>query len=238
MARPILYCALALACACATPAPPPAASAPPSPTAVVILRADVGAPTPAPAAASSAQSSEPAPVDGTVAETAPPPGESPPDLAARPDQMAALAAAPAQVDAPASASGPTPAVLPPSARLVRGLTPTPDVVASSPALAPETAAGPGADYARAIKLVQDSRKAPATQTLQARIDATIARAREKGSEVEVLGWQASLKGSTDLYQVTFTARENRQGVRAEWEANVATGEVRAVNPVAQALESS
>ena len=60
----------------------------------------------------------------------------------------------------------------------------------------------------------------------------------KGGEIEVLGWQASLKGSTDLYQVTFTARENRQGVRAELEANLVTGEVRAVNPVAQTFENS
>jgi hypothetical protein len=40
-----------------------------------------------------------------------------------------------------------------------------------------------------------------------------------------------------VYQVTFIVRENRQGLRAEWEANLATGEVRPVNAVAEALET-
>jgi hypothetical protein len=53
-----------------------------------------------------------------------------------------------------------------------------------------------------------------------------------------VGWQAGLKGSADVYQVTFTLRENRQGLRAEWEVNVASGEVRPTNPLSQALDGA
>src|SRR5581483_4264068 len=117
------------------------------------------------------------------------------------------------------------------------LSPTPNVLASSPSLADAARGGGGADYAGAIKLVQDSRKAPGAARLAERVDAVLARERSRGSEIEVEGWQAGLKGSTDLYQVTFVVRENRQGLRAEWEANVATGEVHPVNAIAEALET-
>jgi hypothetical protein len=140
--------------------------------------------------------------------------------------------------APAVAEKPTAATLPPSARLVIALTPSPNVVASSPVLG---GAGPSSgtiDYQRALKLVQDSRKAAGAERLEERINAAIARARGTGSEVEVVGWQAGLKGSADVYQVTFTLRENRQGLRAEWEVNVATGEVRPINPLAQAIDDA
>jgi hypothetical protein len=152
-----------------------------------------------------------------------------------PEDARALAAVPEGTVVP---SGPTAVVLPPSARLAVALTPTPDVVASSPSLAGGSPAIGSADYAGAIKLVQDSRKAPGAPRLSERIEAAIARAQATGSEIEVLGWQAALKGSTDTYQVTFSLRENRQGLRAEWEVNMASGEVRSVNGLAEALDAS
>jgi hypothetical protein len=155
------------------------------------------------------------------------------------DAAAALAVAPPlEASSGAPVTAPAPVVLPPSARLVAALTPTPNVVASSPALAPGAPVVAGIDYARAIKLVQDTRKSASTPRLEERIEATVVRARGSGSEIEVLGWQAALKGSTNLYQVTFMLRQDRQGVRAEWEANLATGEVRAVNSFAESLEAS
>jgi hypothetical protein len=168
-------------------------------------------------------------------ELAPTPTAVALDPIARPDDTAALASAPEDM---APAARPTAAVLPPSARMVLALTPTPAVLASSPVLAPGAVTiGVAPDYARAIKLVQDVRKAPGSPRLEERIDAAVAQARAAGSEVEVLGWQAALKGSTEVYQVTFALRLNRQGMRAEWEANLRTGEVHATNPLAEALEA-
>ena len=86
--------------------------------------------------------------------------------------------------------------------------------------------------------MQDARKAPTTPRLEERIDSAIARARSSGSDVAVVGWQATLKGTTTVYQVTFALRENRQGLRAEWEVDLATGVVRAANPLAEALEGA
>ncbi len=211
---------LLLSCTVATPVSPPAAPQ---------------APLTAPAGASRA----PTPLPGASPVRPEATSAAEPQLPSRSDEAQALATAPSsEAGAPALPAPPTAAVLPPSARLVRGATPTPDVVASSPALAPGAVAPAGVDYTRAIKLVQDSRKDPTQPRLEERIEAALNRARATGSEIEVLGWQAALKGSVEVYQVTFMLRENRQGLRAEWEANLATGEVRPVNAVAEVLEAS
>jgi hypothetical protein len=234
--RPALGAALALVLGCSVP-PSPAASVVPTPSPVVILRAPGADPIPGVPAG-------PPPLGDRRDEGAPSPASPAPDDAvteefSKPDETAALAAAPpVDAAAPAVAEKPTAVTLPPSARLVIASVPTPNVVASSPVLA---GAGPSSgtlDYQRALKLVQDSRKAAGAERLEERINAAIARARGTGSEVEVLGWQAGLKGSADVYQVTFTLRENRQGMRAEWEVNVASGEVRSTNPLAQALDGA
>jgi hypothetical protein len=112
------------------------------------------------------------------------------------------------------------------------------VLASSPSLGSAVRTAASADYASAIKLAQDSRKGPGTPRLSERIDAAVARVQAAGSQVEVEGWQATLKGSTDVYQVTFALRENRQGLRAEWEVNLATGEVHPTNSLAEALDAT
>jgi hypothetical protein len=85
--------------------------------------------------------------------------------------------------------------------------------------------------------VQDARKVAGGPRLEERVSTSLAKARESGRSVEVQGWQAALKGSLDLYQVTFSYRDNRQGVRAEWEANLATGQVRPMNALAESLEA-
>jgi hypothetical protein len=214
-----------------SPAPPLATDAP----ATALPR-----PTPEPLATAPAVTAAETP---QAIPAAPSPAAAADERLSRPEEAEALAGAPASQETPAAPiAAPTAVVLPPSARLLPGSaaaarTPTPNVVASSPALAPPAAvlAG-GADYPRAVKLVQDARKRPAGPRLEERIDAAVARARATGREVEVLGWQAALKGTTDLYQVSFMFRENRQGLRAEWEVNLATGEVRAANPVAEALD--
>jgi hypothetical protein len=150
----------------------------------------------------------------------------------------ALAGAPERPTAGAGpGAGPTAAVLPPSARVLAGPTPTAVVVASSPVLAPAAAVAPSTvDFARAIKAVQDSRKGGAAPRLEDRVETSVAQTRAAGGELEILGWQAALKGAADVYQVTYTVRLNRQGMRAEWEVNLATGEVRPVNQLAEALD--
>ena len=89
-----------------------------------------------------------------------------------------------------------------------------------------------------IPATREACKAPTTPRLEERIDSAVERARTTGSDVEVVGWQATLKGATTVYQVTFALRENRQGLRAEWEVDLATGVVRPANPLAEALEGS
>src|SRR5262249_16723008 len=151
---------------------------------------------------------------------------------APPEEIQALAGA-------TDRGGPSPVALPPSARVIRGLTPTPDVIASSPVLAPGAVAVLGSvDYPPAINPVQAPRKAPSAPRLEDRIQAAVDRAQATGSTIEVVGWQASLKGSTEVYQVTYTLRENRQGLQAVWEVNVTTGEVRPLNALAEALDTS
>jgi hypothetical protein len=186
-------------------------------------------PTAAPAEITPPSSGTPSPVPATPTAIAL-------EAVTPPDEIGALAGAPAATAGPAG--GPTAAVLPPSARLQVALTPTPNVLASSPSLGSAVIAGGSADYAGAIKLVQDSRKSPGAPRLSERIDAAVARVQAAGSQVEVEGWQATLKGSTEVYQVTFVLRENRQGLRAEWEVNLATGEVRPANALAEALDAS
>jgi hypothetical protein len=232
MLRSLWRGALLLLLGCTGPTPVSPTAAPQAP---LTAPAGVGrAPTPLPDAPPVLAETAPAEEPSTAGVPAPEPLLQP-----RSEETQALAAAPSsETGAPALPARPTAAVLPPSARLMRGATPTPDVVASSPALAPGAVAPAGVDYARAIKLVQDSRKSPTEPRLEERIEAALGRARAAGSEIEVLGWQAALKGSTEVYQVTFMLRENRQGLRAEWEANLATGEVRPVNTVAEVLEAS
>jgi hypothetical protein len=231
MLRFALGLALAGAVACSAPNPPPSAEPPvraaPSATVILTLPDAPGAPV-SPAA--------PAPAESPAAASEPSPIARPPGDVSREQDISALASAPESPATPAP-GGPTAAVLPPSARMVVAQTPTPNVVASSPALAGGSAGGPQANFARAIKLVQDARTGAAGARLEERIETALARARGGGSEIEVLGWQAALKGTTDLYQVTFTLRENRQGVRAEWEADLQTGTVRPANPLAEALDS-
>jgi hypothetical protein len=204
------------------PTPPPGAPIPP----------DAGAP-PGDAAA---------PTEGPPAALeAPPAGPTPTaiagDTVATAGDAAALAAAAADGGQPAT-SAPTSVALPPSARQLPRQAPTASILASSPAPPPSAAAAGSADYNRAIRLVQDTRKAPTTPRLEERIDSAVQRARTTGSDVEVVGWQATLKGATTVYQVTFALRENRQGLRAEWEVDLATGVVRPANPLAEALDGS
>lgn len=256
MPRILLSLALLLALRCAAPAPPPA---PPEPTGLptaAAVRAPAGADAPPQRATSAATAPAEAaapPADESVdAAASPPPTESaaapaPPalptptavalDTITHPEETTALAGSAAGPPAAGEPAAPTPAVVPPSARLVVALTPTPNVLASSPVLAGAGVSAGTVDVPGAIKLVQDSRKGGTTQRLAERIDAAIARAKDTGTEVEVVGWDAMVKGSMDVYQVTFMLRANRQGMRAEWEANLATGEVRAVNALAQALEA-
>ncbi|MBX5492404.1 MAG: hypothetical protein IRZ14_14725, partial [Chloroflexi bacterium] len=130
---------------------------------------------------------------------------------------------------------PTPVALPPSARLVVALTPTPNVAASSPVLAAAPTAS-GVDYARAIKLVQDTRRDGGAR-LEERIARAIERSKASGGEVEVVGWDASLKGSADVYRVTFALRENRQLLLAEWEVDLKAQSVRPLNAVAEGLSA-
>ncbi len=216
---------LALGCVPPTPAPATPTSSPQATRSEPAARPE-GAAAPAPPATH---------VPTAAPELAPTPTAVALDPIVRTDDTAALASAPEDM---APAARPTAAVLPPSARMVLALTPTPAVLASSPVLAPGAVTiGVAPDYARAIKLVQDVRKDPGSPRLEERIDAAVAQARAAGSEVEVLGWQAALKGSTEVYQVTFALRLNRQGMRAEWEANLHTGEVHATNPLAEALEA-
>ena len=185
-----------------------------------------------------------APTEGPAAALeAPPAGPTPTaiagDTVATAGDAAALAAAAPAGSGQSAASAPTTVPLPPSARQLPRQAPTGSVLASSPAPPPLAAAAAGsADYGRAIKLVQDARKAPTTPRLEERVDSAVERARSTGSDVEVVGWQATLKGTTTLYQVTFALRENRQGLRAEWEVDLATGVVRPANPLAEALEGS
>ena len=233
---PPVCLALALVLGCGAPASP-AAPVAPTATRVVILRAPGSEPLTGVPAGSPPEGDRPA--EGALSPASPAPDDSVAEELSKPDETAALAAAP-RVDAaaPVVAEKPTAVTLPPSARLVIALTPSPNVVASSPVLAGGGPSSGTLDYQRALKLVQDSRKAAGAARLEERINAAIARARGTGSEVEVVGWQAGLKGSADVYQVTFALRENRQGMRAEWEANVATGEVRPTNPLAQALDGA
>jgi hypothetical protein len=183
-----------------------------------------------------------APTNGPgSARDAPPAGPTPTAIAGDTltGDAAALAAAGSADSAQPGTTGPTSVALPPSARQLPRQVPTAAVLASSPAPPSSAAVAAGsADYGRAIKLVQDARKAPTTPRLEERIDSAIARARSSGSDVEVVGWQAALKGTTTVYQVTFALRENRQGLRAEWEVDLATGVVRAANPLAEALEGA
>ena len=256
MRRSLLCVALILGQACSAPSPsPPATSAPASTPAASGPTAAASPPaTAAPSPEAPLASASPAPTAEepvaiappsipTALATAPPtagrPAATAAPLAASAQEAEALAAAPlVEMTSPGNVPPPTAVVLPPSARLVRGATPTPDVVASSPALRPEAVVGSaGTDYARAIKLVQDARKGTAAPRLEERVEAAIARARATGSEVEILGWQAALKGRADLHRVTFMVRDNRQGLVAEWEADLATGQVRAANPLAEALDA-
>jgi hypothetical protein len=112
------------------------------------------------------------------------------------------------------------------------------LASSAPVLAAGGTPSGAADYARAIKLVQDSRKRSGEPRLEERINAAVAQTRAAGGEVEVVGWQAALKGTTNLYQVTLALRVNRQGAVAEWEVDLAAGTARPVNSPAEALEGS
>lgn len=253
MVRRALGLAVVLLAGCSAPAPAPA----PTPPVVAIAAPTATATLPptAPALPPRAAAEPPAPLEAPTAEPTAAPPEAPPTVAAvapspvratptavalesvtPPDEIGALAGAPAATLGPAS--GPPAVVLPPSARLEVGLTPTPNVLASSPSLGSAVRAAGSADYAGAIKVVQDSRKTPGAPRLGERIDAAVARVQATGSQVEVEGWQATLKGSTEVYQVTFALRENRQGLRAEWEVNLATGEVRPANSLAEALDAT
>jgi hypothetical protein len=259
-----VVCIVVLLAGCSAPPPAPA----PTPPAVVVAAPTVAVtlsptapPAPSPSAAVVVEPAEPSespspeptsapPALGTP-EAAPTAGLATPspvpatptaialESFTPPDEIGALAGAPAVPAATLGpAGGPTAVVLPPSARLQVGLTPTPNVLASSPSLGAVVGTSGSADYAGASKLAQDSRKTPGAPRLSERIDAAVARVQAAGSQVEVEGWQAALKGSTDVYQVTFALRENRQGLRAEWEVNLATGEVRPVNPLAETLDAT
>lgn len=218
---------LLLAVACA-PARPPA---PPTLTPVAL----------SPTAAPVALEQPPPPAQAPAAPAAPTPPPLAAELAEQSGETEALAAAP-PVDPGEEArpgertrSEPAPVALPPSARLVIALTPTPNVAASSPVLAaPPTPSG--VDYARAIKLVQDSRRGGGPR-LEDRIASLVERARTSGSEVELLGWEASLKGSADVYRVTFALRENRQLLLAEWEVDLRSQSVRPMNAIAEGLSA-
>jgi hypothetical protein len=237
--KSILSLVVIVTAACSAPTSPPQ-PAPAAPASSPTPLAAVSAP-PSPAAALPPPAPTVLPETTPLAEpqveaTATSPPASPTAIEgerlAPPEEMQALAGA-------ADRGGPSPVALPPSARVIRGLTPTPDVVASSPVLAPGAVAAVGSvDYAGAIKRVQDARKAPSAPRLEDRIQAAVDRAQAAGSTIEVLGWQASLKGSTEVYQVTYTLRENRQGMQAVWEVNVTTGEVRPMNALAEALDAS
>src|SRR5262249_10844625 len=151
-------------------APVSAVQAPRSPSPLMV-------PTAAPSVVPPTEPPAAAPIDATAT----PPPATPTAIAgerlAPPEETRALAAA-----APGAAErgGPAPVVVPPSARLVRGLTPTPNVVASSPMLAPGAAVVGSADYPGAIKRVQDARKAPTAPRLEDRIQAALDRARAGG----------------------------------------------------------
>ncbi|HLI28784.1 MAG TPA: hypothetical protein VKZ60_17095 [Chloroflexota bacterium] len=218
---------LLLASAC-TPARPPAPPTltpppvmlelPPPPGATVVAQPE-GSPT------------------AVVAEE-PTPTPWPIDPTEQASETEALAAVPLEAPAqPAEqARGtPTPVALPPSARLVIALTPTPNVAASSPVLAAAPTVS-GIDYARAIKLVQDSRRGDGPR-LEDRIARLVERAKASGSEVELLGWDASLKGSAEVYRVTFALRENRQLLLAEWEVDLRRQSVRPMNAIAEGLSA-
>jgi hypothetical protein len=236
-----LVVVVAAACSAPTSPPPPAPAAPAaSPTSLAAISAPpppaTALPSPAPTVPPDATALA-EPLIGLQSE----PTATPPPASPTPVEAERLAPA-EEVQALAGATdrgGPSPVALPPSARVIRGLTPTPDVVASSPVLAPGAMAVAGnVDYAGAIKRVQDARKAPSAPRLEDRIQAAVDRAQATGSTIEVLGWQAVLKGSTEVYQVSYTLRENRQGVQAVWEVNVATGEVRPMNALAETLDAS
>ncbi len=234
----LLVLPLALSCTTASPTPPSAT--PGAPTATVMLVA--------PDAALPSRAAEPPPAAPAPDAPAPPQaGEAPPagpsptalvgETIARADDVQALAAAPPSESGAAPA--PTAVALPPSARQVPRQAPTAAVLASSaPVLAAGGTPSGTAEYARAIKLVQDSRKRPGEPRLEERINAAIAGTRATGAEVEVVGWQAALKGTTNLCQVTLALRVNRQGAVAEWEVDLAAGTARSVNSPAEALEGS
>jgi hypothetical protein len=228
--------AVGLTAACAAPSPAPPPGPPATPTAPVMLFA------PTPRSGAPVERDAGAPPGDAAPREAPPAGPTPTAIAGEifaAGDAAALAAAAAADSGQPATSAPTNVALPPSARELPRQVPTAAVLASSPAPPPSAATEAGsADYGRAIKLVQDARKAPATPRLEERIDSAIARARSTGSDVEVVGWQATLKGTTTVYQVIFGLRENRQGLRAEWEVDLATGAVRPTNPLAEALEGS
>ncbi|HLH25427.1 MAG TPA: hypothetical protein VK066_23150 [Chloroflexota bacterium] len=261
MVRRALSLALLALAACSAPqpgpppTPPAAAVAPTAPATLSVAPPTAAAPSTAVVAEPTAAAEPPAPGEAPLAEATSAPAEpapvpsavtplpSPPtptavalEAVTPPDEIGALAGAGEASTGPVG--GPTAAVLPPSARLQIALTPTPNVLASSPSLGSAVQATGSADYAGAIKLAQDSRKSPGAARLSERIDAAVARAQAAGSTIEVEGWQASLKGSTEVYEVTFVLRENRQGLRAEWEVNLTTGEVRPMNQLAEALDAT
>jgi hypothetical protein len=237
--------AAALTAACLAPSPTSPPGPPATPTAPVMLFAPTppsGAPIPSDAGTPPADAA--APTEGPTAALEAPPARPTPtaiagDTVATAGDAAALAAAAPEAGGQPAASAPTTVALPPSARQLPRVAPTDSVLASSPAPPPSAVVAAGsADYGQAIRLVQDTRKAPTTPRLAERIDSAVERARSTGSDVEVVGWQATLKGATTVYQVTFALRENRQGLRAEWEVDLATGAVRPANPLAEALEGS
>jgi hypothetical protein len=216
---------LLLAVAC-TPARPPA-----PPTLTPVARGPTAAPV----------LLEQPPPPGQAAPAAPSPTPLAAELVEQSSATEALAVAPPGDTGEEAGPGerprrePAPVTLPPSARLAIALTPTPNVAASSPVLAaPPTPSG--VDYARAIKLVQDSRRGGGPR-LEDRIASLVERAKASGSEVELLGWDASLKGSADVYRVTFALRENRQLLLAEWEVDLRSQSVRPMNPIAEGLSA-